>query len=300
MKLVVSREVSAARRSGRALVALETSVLAQGLPFPANAEAASRCDRAVRAAGAIPVPMAVIAGRLCAGLDEGQLQLLLRGSDLLKVGERDLALAMAFQRTGGTTVSATCAMAAAAGVAVFATGGLGGVHRGAEQDFDISQDLLAVSRWPVGVVCAGVKSVLDLPRTLELLETLGVPVVGVGTRELPGFYSRETGLQLEHQVADAADAARVLRARRELGQGGVLFCLPPPEATALPRRSVERHLDQALALARRRQISGKAVTPFLLAQLAARTRGRSLRANLALLEHNAAFAGRLAVELARA
>lgn len=299
MKLLHAPEVAAARRARRPLVALETSVLAQGLPSPANAEAAARCERAVREAGAVPAPMAVIDGRLRAGLTPAQLGRLLGGGDLLKLGERDLALAVAFGRTGGTTVSATCAMAASAGVPVFATGGLGGVHRGAERDFDISQDLLAVSRWPVAVVCAGVKSVLDLPRTLELLETLGVPVVGVGTRELPGFYARETGLTLEHQVADAREAARVVRARRALGQGGVLFCLPPPEATALPRRVVERHLTSALALARRRRVSGKAVTPFLLAQLAERTGGASLAANLALLEHNAGFAGRLAVELSR-
>jgi pseudouridine-5'-phosphate glycosidase len=297
MKLAYSREVAAARRNHLPLVALETSVLAQGLPFPHNAEAARRCDQAVREAGAVPAPMAVIDGRLRAGLDEGQLQALLQGTGLMKLGERDLAVAVAFGRTGGTTVSATCAMAAAAGVRVFSTGGLGGVHRGAERDFDISQDLVAIARWPVAVVCAGAKSVLDLPKTLELLETLGVPVIGVGTRELPGFYSRETGLQLEHQVADAGEAARVMGARQSLGQGGVVFCVPPPERTALARPVVERHLAGALALARRRRVAGKALTPFLLAELARRTRGRSLVANLALLEHNAAFAGRLAVAL---
>jgi pseudouridine-5'-phosphate glycosidase len=298
MKLHDSSEVAAARRSRKPLVALETSVLAQGLPAPENSEAARRCGRAVREAGAVPVPMAVIDGKPCAGLEARQLERLLGDEDLMKIGLKDLALAIALGRTGGTTVSATCAMAAAAGVPVFATGGLGGVHRGAERTFDISQDLLALARWPVGVVCAGVKSILDVPRTLELLETLGVLVVGVGTREVPGFYTRETGLQLEHQVSGVAEAARVLEARRDLGQGGIVFFLPPPRASSLPRALVEKHLRAALALARRRGVTGKAVTPFLLAQLGSRTGGQALRANLDLLEQNASFAGQLAVELA--
>lgn len=295
MKLHFSAEVASARRTLKPMVALETSVVAQGLPWPKNLEAARACEAAVRAELAVPVAMAVIDGVVCAGLVDEQLEVLARGKGLMKLGSRDLAIAVARKATGGTTVSATCEMAAAAGVSVFATGGLGGVHRG--DDFDISQDLLALARWPVAVVCAGAKSVLDLPRTMELLETLGVPVIGVGTDELPGFYSRETGLALEHSVADAAEAAAIIRARRDLGQGGVVFALPPPKASALKRADVEKHLAAALKAAKTKKIDGKAVTPFLLSELATRTKGQSLKANLALLENNARFAAKLAVAL---
>ena len=295
MKLRYSSEVAAARRTLKPMVALETSVLAQGLPSPENLEAARRCEAAVRAAGAVPVMMAVIDGQPRAGLEQDDIKILATQDGLMKLGARDLSIAMAFRRTGGTTVSATCEMASAAGVAVFATGGLGGVHRGSH--FDVSQDLLALARWPVAVVCAGAKSVLDLPRTMEVLETLGVPVVGVGTDELPGFYTRETGIHLEHRVDSPEEGAAIIRARRELGQGGVVFALPPPQATALTRAEVEKHVEGASRLARRQRITGKAVTPFLLAELGRRTKGKALLANLALLEHNAAFAAQLALSL---
>lgn len=297
MEFVFSSEVKKAKAKGRALVALETSVLAQGLPYPRNLEAARRCEQAIREAGATPVAMAVIDGRLHAGLDAEQTERLANGKGLLKLGSRDLPIAVAQKRTGGTTVSATCEMAARAGISVFATGGLGGVHRGVAEDLDISQDLPAIARWPVAVVCAGAKSVLDLPKTLELLETLAVPVIGVGTDELPGFYSRETGLTLEHSVPNAAAAAAILHARRQLQQGGLIFAVPPPEATALPRKDVERHLEAALLAARKKKIAGKAITPFLLGEMVKRSRGRTLEANLALLENNARFAGQLAVAL---
>lgn len=299
MKLVFSAEVQRAKKAGRALVALETSVLAQGLPFPRNLEAAARCEAAVREAGATPAAIAVIDGRIHVGLDEAQTKALAKGKGLPKLGSRDLAVAVAQQRTGGTTVSATCELAARAGIQVFATGGLGGVHRGVAEDLDISQDLPAIARWPVAVVCAGAKSVLDLPKTLELLETLAVPVIGVGTNELPGFYSRETGLPLEHRVDDANDAAQVLKARLALGQGGLVFAVPPPKKTAMSRAGIERHLKAALVLAKKRGISGKAATPFLLGEMVRRTKGRTLEANLALLENNARFAGRLAVAASR-
>lgn len=299
MRLRFSRDVAAARRRGLPLVALETSVLAQGLPFPANLEAARRCDAAVREAGARPAAMAVLDGQLHVGIDAAQTERLTTARDLLKIGSRDLAVAVARRATGGTTVSATCELAAAAGIRVFSTGGLGGVHRGAAEHFDISQDLPAIARWPVAVVCAGAKSVLDLPKTLELLETLGVPVIGVGTHELPGFYTVATGLRLEHAVRDAQEAAEIIWARRELGQGGLVFALPPPAATALPTKEVERALREALKLAVQRGVEGKAVTPFLLTQIAKRTAGRSLIANLALLEHNARFAGEVAVALTK-
>ncbi len=297
MKLIYSPEVAAARRTLKPLVALETSVLAQGLPYPQNLECARRCEQAIRDEGAVPAAMAVIDGQLLVGLDEAQTKRLATGKKLMKLGSRDLCVAVARRATGGTTVSAAVEMAASAGIGVFATGGLGGVHRGVNEHLDISQDLPAISRFPVAVVCAGAKSVLDLPRTMELLETLAVPVIGVGTDELPGFYTRETGLSLEHQVDDAQEAAAVVRARRELKQGGLVFALPPPAKSALKRADLEKHLEAALALATKKKIEGKAVTPFLLAQLVERTRGRSLKANLALLEHNARFAAKLSVSL---
>jgi pseudouridine-5'-phosphate glycosidase len=197
-------------------------------------------------------------------------------------------------------VSATCELAAAAGIRVFSTGGIGGVHRGVAEHMDISQDIWALARFPVAVVCAGAKSVLDLPKTMEALETAAVPVIGVGTGELPSFYSRSSGLALEHRVDDPAAAARILQARFDtLGQGGVLFTVPPPEETSLPRADVELHIAQAMAEADRQGIRGKAVTPFLLSEMARRTSGKTLRANLALLTNNARFAGQLAVAYAQ-
>ncbi len=293
MKLIYSSEVAAARRTLKPLVALETSVLVQGLPYPHNVEAAKRCEAAVRDEGAIPAPTAVIDGQLYVGLDAAQTRLLVTGKNLMKIGSRDLSIAVARKASGGTTVSATCEMAAEAGIYVFATGGIGGVHRG--DQLDISQDLAAISRFPVAVVCAGAKSVLDLERTLELLETLAVPVVGVGTRELPGFYTRETGLTLEHQVDSPAEAADMIRARRDLKQGGLVFTLPPPAKTSLKRDEVEKHVKAALALATKKKIEGKAVTPFLLNELVERTKGKTLAANLALLENNARYAAKVAV-----
>lgn len=293
MKLVYSSEVAAARRTLKPLVALETSVLAQGLPYPHNVEAAKRCEAAVRDEGAIPAPTAVIDGQLYVGLDAAQTRLLVTGKNLMKVASRDLAIAVARKATGGTTVSATCEMAAEAGIHVFATGGIGGVHRG--EQLDISQDMAAIARFPVAVVCAGPKSVLDLEKTLEVLETLGVPVVGVGTKDMPGFYARQTGIELEHQVDDVSEAAEMIRARRDLKQGGLVFTLPPPAKTALKPAEVETHVKAALALAKKKKIEGKAVTPFLLAQMVERTKGKTLAANLALLENNARYAAKLAV-----
>jgi pseudouridine-5'-phosphate glycosidase len=302
MELTFSEEVQEARAAGRPLVALETSVVAQGLPYPKNLEAARACEEAVRQEGATPASIALLEGRIHVGLSAEQMRGLAEpgGPPRMKVGSRDLAVAVARGATGGTTVSATCEVAAAARVRVFATGGIGGVHRGVEEHLDVSQDLGALARYPVAVVCAGAKSVLDLPKTLEVLETLGVPVLGVGSRELPAFYSRTSGLTLEHAVADAAEAAEVARVRFErLGQGGLLLALPPPEETALPRDEVERHILLALAGAKRAGVHGKAVTPYLLSELARFTGGKSLEANLALLVNNARFGARVAVAYAR-
>jgi pseudouridylate synthase len=295
LKLVFSPEVAAARRTLKPLVALETSVVAQGLPHPANLEAMQRCEAAIRESGAVPAATAVIKGRLHIGLEPQHLEALAHGKDVHKLGSRDLAMAVARHLTGGTTVSATCEMAAAAGILVFATGGLGGVHRGAE--FDVSQDLPSIAKWPIAVVCAGAKSVLDLPKTMEYLETLGVPVLGFGTHELPGFFSRETGIRLDDCVNEPAEAAEIIRARRDLGQGGIVVAVPPPLSSAMKRSDVEKHLKAALIEAKKKKIEGKAVTPFLLKELAKRTKGKTQNANLDLLENNARIAGLIAVAL---
>jgi len=299
MELHFSEEVLEARERGGALVALETSVVAQGLPYPKNLEAARACEEAVRRAGATPAATAVIGGQIHVGLSAESLRRLAEPDrPKLKVGSRDLAVAVARGADGGTTVSATCEIAAAAGIQVFATGGLGGVHRGYEEHLDVSQDLGAIARFPVAVVCAGAKSVLDLPRTLELLETLGVPVLGLGTHDFPAFYARSSGLELEHALADVDEAARVVHARlKTLGQGGLVLALPPPAAEAMGADEVERLIVLALDGARREGIHGKAVTPYLLSRLAELSGGRTLAANVGLLVHNARYAGALAVRL---
>lgn len=282
------------------MVALESSVVAQGLPSPHNLNAARACEAAVRREGAVPATIAVIDGVTRVGLSAGELERLASGDKTYwKLGSRDLALALAKGATGGTTVSATAELAACAGIRVFATGGIGGVHRGVADHLDVSQDLWALSRFPVAVVCAGAKSVLDLPKTMEALETLGVPVIGIGTHELPSFFSRTSGLTLEHRVDSPQEAAQVARLRFELKQGGLVFTLPPPADAALSAAEVDEAIEDALEMARSAGVRGKEVTPYLLRHLAQQTDGRTLIANLALLEHNASFAGQLAVELAR-
>lgn len=295
----ISSDVQAALKQGRAVVALESSVLAQGLPHPHNEECAWRCAAAVRDKGGVAATIAIVDGEIHVGMPPNLLQRLTQSEgQARKIAARDIAIAVAMKMTGGTTVSATCEIAASSGIAVFATGGIGGVHRGAREHLDVSADLAAIAKLPVAVVCAGAKSVLDVPATLEMLETLGVPVVGVGTNDFPGFYTRTTGLQLEHRVDSAAEAAHLLKTRRLLGQGGVVFAVPPPVETALPSDEVERHLGESLEEAAKQGISGKQVTPFLLGQMTQRLSGKTLAANLALLESNARFAGELAVEYA--
>lgn len=285
-------------------MALETSVVAQGLPPPHNLEAARRCAAAVRAAGAVPAAIAVLGGEVVVGADEGQLARLADPARRpAKAGTRDLAALLAAGRDAGTTVSATAALAARAGIRVFATGGIGGVHRvppGAPPAWagDVSADLGELARTPVCVVSAGPKAILDVVATAELVETLGIPAVGWRTGEWPAFYSDATGLGLEHRVEDAAAVARVLSlhweglARRE----GVLLLVPPPEP--LPREVIEAAVAGALEQARARGVRGKAVTPFLLEAVARETRGRAREANLGLLERNAAVAGEVAAALA--
>lgn len=289
--------VAAARRDRRPIVALESSVLAQGLPVPANAEADVRVRAAVRASGAVPAITAVVRGVPTIGLEGDDLARFLRRDGVRKVSTRDLPVAMQRGEDGATTVAASLALATAAGLAVFATGGIGGVHR--EPAFDESADLLELSRSPVVCVCAGAKSILDLRATLERLESYGVTVVGYGTDEFPGFFTRTTGLGVAAQAANAADVAAIYRAARSLGlPGATLVVVPPPAATALERREVDAAVEGALASARAAGISGAAVTPYLLAAVDRATGGRSLAANLDLLESNARVAGEIAAALA--
>jgi pseudouridine-5'-phosphate glycosidase len=300
----IAAEVAEALASGRPAVALESSVIAHGLPPPDGLDAARRQAAAVRAAGAVPAHVAVLAGRVVVGATEAELARLAdRARPVAKAGARDLAPLLAGGGDAGTTVSATAWAAARAGIRVFATGGIGGVHRVAPGEppagaADVSADLAELARRAVCVVSAGPKAILDLAATAEALETLGIPVLGWRTSELPAFYSDESGIALEHRVEDGPGAARVLRLLWEgLGRGeGVLVLVPPPEPVA--REVIEAAVAAALADARARAVRGKAVTPFLLDAVARATHGRSRRANLALLERNAAVAGEIAAALA--
>ncbi|HEX4386970.1 MAG TPA: pseudouridine-5'-phosphate glycosidase [Myxococcales bacterium] len=291
-------EVAVALRSRQPVVALETSVVAQGLPPPHNLEAARLCAAAVRTAGAVPAAIAIIDGDVFIGCGEKELQRLADGP-AAKAGARDVAALCAQKRTAGTTVSATCLLAERVGIRVFATGGIGGVHRRLDprDPPDVSADLLEISRRRVCVVCAGPKAILDLPATSEHLETLGVPVWGLGTSELPAFFTDGSGIALEHAFADARAVAFALQHHWDVleSSGGVLVTVPPP--SPLPRAEVEQALQAALVEAAARKLPGKEVTPFLLSSLARATGGRSRTANVELLENNARAAAAIAIEL---
>ncbi len=299
----IAEEVADALAEGRPVVALESSVLAQGLPYPHNVASTRACAAAIRAEGAVPAVTAVIAGTPCVGLSDAEIGALIAPENrALKVGARDFAVAVADKRYGATTVAGTCALADAVGIRLFATGGIGGVHRQAEQTFDVSQDLQVIAHSRVAVVTAGAKAILDLPRTLEVLETLAVPVVGLGTDRFPAFYLNDSGLPLEHRADTPEQAAAILRARWDvLGEaGGVIFANPIDPAHEADRDLIERAIGAALDQAKAQGIRGKAVTPFLLAAVAHETHGESMKANLALLEANARQAARIAAALAGA
>jgi len=303
MKLDVEAEVTHALREHRPVVALETSVVAQGLPPPLNLEAARRSAAAVRAQGAVPAAIAVIEGRIVVGASEAQLRQLADPSRKpAKAGSRDLAAVCARGLDAGTTVSATCAVAERAGIRVFATGGIGGVHRRVDpsEPQDVSSDLAEIARRRVCVVCAGPKVILDLPATVEALETLGVPVWGYGTSELPAFFTDASGISLEHRFDASAQVADALRTHWELLDActGIVVVVPPP--SPLPRAEVEAALKSALREAARRKLPGKEVTSFLLGALSDATAGRTRAANLDLLEKNAHVAAQIATALALA
>ncbi len=296
MRLAVSREVREALSARRPVVALESTVISHGLPRPTNLETARACEKAVRDGGAVPATIAIADGQGVVGASEALLQRLANEDGVAKASLRDLAPLLASGALGATTVAATVAVAAEAGIEVMATGGIGGVHRGADRTFDVSADLGAIARHAVCVVCGGAKLVLDLPKTLEVLETLGVPVVGFGTDELPAFYVRSSGLRLECRADDALSAARIARAQLARG-AGIVIAVPAPDAHAMDRAEAERSVERALEQADAAGVSGAAVTPYLLRALGEGTEGRALAANVALLENNAAVAAAIAKEL---
>ncbi|MDX2041965.1 MAG: pseudouridine-5'-phosphate glycosidase [Acidobacteriota bacterium] len=277
-------------------VALESTVIAHGLPSPHNMETARACENAVRESGATPATIGIVAGQPVIGLSQKQIEEIANRADVVKVNLANLGAVIAQRRWGATTVASSLYFAAKTGIRVFATGGIGGVHRGASDSFDISADLTALARFPVVTVCAGAKAILDLPKTLEVLETLGVPVVGYQTGELPAFYSRSSGLKLDLRADSPEEVAAIAAEHWRLGfTTSVLVVNPLPAEDEVPAEEVKNEIEEALIAAADQNITGKSVTPFLLSRIAAKTEGRALRANIALLENNARIAGQIAI-----
>ncbi|MBD9647175.1 pseudouridine-5'-phosphate glycosidase [Ensifer sp. ENS09] len=293
-----SDEVAAAKARGAPIVALESTIITHGMPYPGNLNMARSVEAIIREQGAVPATIAVIHGLLHIGLDDAKLEELAKTQGAMKVSRADLAFAIAERRTGATTVAATMIAAARAGIRVFATGGIGGVHRGAELSFDISADLDELARTGVIVVCAGAKAILDIPKTLEVLETRGVPVVTYDSEIFPAFWSRDSGLKSPLMLNSPAAIANFQTMREQLGvEGGMLVANPVPEAAEIPREEMEIYIARALDNAENDEITGKAVTPYLLSNLFEMTEGRSLETNIALVENNARLAGEIAVAL---
>ena len=296
--LVFSPEVAAARAAGQPLVALESTIITHGMPYPQNVQTARAVEAEVRLAGAVPATIAVMAGRIHVGLSDAELQALGQAKDVMKLSRADLAACVALGRVGATTVAATMICAHLAGIEVFATGGIGGVHRGAERLFDVSADLLEFARTPVTVVAAGAKAILDLPKTLEVLETHGVPVIAFGQDDFPAFWSRSSGLKAPLRMDNPMDIATSHRVRRRLGiAGGQVVANPIPVAAEIARGEIGPVIERALAEAQANGVVAKAVTPFLLQRIFELTEGRSLAANIALVLNNARLASAIAREL---
>ncbi|PKP67975.1 MAG: pseudouridine-5-phosphate glycosidase [Alphaproteobacteria bacterium HGW-Alphaproteobacteria-5] len=301
LPLSFSPEVAEARATGAAIVALESTIITHGMPFPQNLETARAVEAEVRTAGAVPATIAVMEGRIRIGLSPDDLARLAQARDAAKLSRADLAACLVRGTTGATTVAATMIAAHLAGIAVFATGGIGGVHRGAETSFDISADLHELARTPVTVVAAGAKAILDLPKTLEVLESLGVPVIAHGQDDFPAFWSRSSGLPAPLRIDSAAGiaAAHLMRARLGLA-GGQLVANPIPAAAEIARDTITPAIEAALAEAAAQGIAAKAVTPYLLARIFDLTQGRSLSANIALVLNNARLGAAIAREIAAA
>ncbi|MCM2453894.1 pseudouridine-5'-phosphate glycosidase [Rhizobium sp. CG4] len=298
LPIVYSDEVAAAKQRGAPIVALESTIITHGMPYPGNIEMAQGVEELIRQEGAVPATIAVIDGVLHIGLEKTQLETLAQTTGAMKVSRADIAFAIAERRTGATTVAATMIAAARAGIKVFATGGIGGVHRGAEESFDISADLTELAKTGVIVICAGAKAILDIPKTLEVLETGGVPVVTYEATEFPAFWSRSSGLQSPLTLNSPAAIANFQTTREQLGiDGGMLIANPVPEEDEIPREEMEIYISRAIANAEREEITGKAVTPYLLDNIFRLTSGRSLKTNIALVRNNARLAAEIAVAL---
>jgi len=296
--LLLSPEVAAARNAGLPIVALESTIISHGMPYPQNVQTARKVEQIIRDAGAVPATIAIMDGKICIGLSEEQLETLGTAPDAIKVSRRDLAYVLSQRLLGATTVAATMICAQLAGIEVFVTGGIGGVHRGAETSFDISADLQELAHTSVAVVCAGVKSILDIGLTLEYLETHGVPVISVGQPGFPAFFTRESGFNADFQLDSPEQQANFIRTKWQLGlAGGVVVSNPVPAQFAMPKEEIDRITEQALREAGQQGVTGKKVTPFLLARIKELTEGRSLATNIALVEHNALVGARMAVAL---
>jgi len=292
--------VADALQSGAPIVALESTIITHGMPYPANLEMARGVEALIRSEGAVPATIAVMNGELRVGLDDADLEALAQAKNVVKASGRDLAAVMVRKQTAGTTVSATMRLAELAGIEIFATGGVGGVHRGAEQSFDISADLTELGQTGTTVVCAGVKSILDIPKTLEYLETQRVPVIAYGSDDFPAFFTRSSGLKADHRLDTVEEIAQAMILHRAMGsRTGILLANPIPDADALDPSFIDGTINDAVAEAERNGIGRKELTPFLLAKINELSQGRSLRANIALVRNNALVAVRIAVAYAR-
>ncbi len=299
--LSVSTEVKKALAAGKPVVALESTIITHGMPYPQNLEMAQNVEAVIRQHGAVPATVAIMDGQFKVGVTPDDLERLARvGGKAAKASRRDVAALLASGEIAGTTVATTMMAAAWAGIAVFATGGIGGVHRGAETTFDISADLEELSRTPVAVVCAGAKSILDIAKTLETLETNGVPVLGYQTEDFPAFWARQSGHKVDHRVDSAKQAAKVIALQFELGLGGVLVANPIPESHAMDPVAIEGRIAEAIRDAEAQDVSRKELTPYLLKRIFELTEGKSLVANIALVENNAAVAADIAVAMSKA
>ncbi|MEC7668493.1 MAG: pseudouridine-5'-phosphate glycosidase [Pseudomonadota bacterium] len=298
--ITYSKDVAAARDAGQPIVALESTIITHGMPWPQNLEVAQQVERTVREGGAVPATIAVLDGTLHVGLDDEQLTKLAQAKNVAKLSRADIAVCIAQGGTGATTVAATMIAAHLAGISVFATGGIGGVHQGAEDSFDISADLQELAQTPVTVVAAGAKAILDLPKTFEVLETLGVPVITVGQDEIPAFWSRSSGLSAPLRMDTAAEIAKAQMMRTALGlSGGQLVTNPIPEADEISRDVILPIIETAMAEATAQGIAGKSVTPFLLQRIFELTEGRSLASNITLVLNNARLATEIAKEMTK-
>lgn len=297
--LDISPEVAAALAAGKPVVALESTIISHGMPYPKNVETALHVEQTIRDAGAVPATIAILGGRLKAGLSADEIEYLGKtGRSVAKVSRRDLPVIVARKADGATTVATTMLIAHMAGIQVFATGGIGGVHRGAETTMDISADLEELAQTPVMVICAGAKAILDLQLTLEVLETKGVPVIGYGTDELPAFYTRESGLGVDARAEAPEELAAIFRAQRETGlKGGMLVTNPIPQEYAMDKATIDAAIEQALKEADEQGVHGKETTPFLLARVAELTGGDSLESNIQLVLNNARLAAKTAAAL---